>query len=90
MQKKEKPLYGNINCIQKIHDEFFLASTDEGSILQITIEKKNNIPILEIKSKNFIPKKINSLILKNINTILLTYDKGFQIFIIQKESCIPI
>lgn len=67
MQKKEKPLYGNINCIQKIHDEFFLASTDEGSILQITIEKKNNIPILEIKSKNFISKKINSLILKNIN-----------------------
>ena len=87
IQKKERPLYGNIKYIQKIHDEFFLASTDNGYILQITIEKKNNTPILEIKSKNFISKAIYSLILKNINTILLTYDKGFKIFINQKENC---
>ena len=42
--KIEKLLYGNGNiiCIQKIHDEFFLASTDDGSILQITIEKKDD------------------------------------------------
>ena len=86
--KKEKLLYGNINCIQKIHDEFFLASTDDGAILQITIEKKNNCPQLEIKGKKFISKEIYSLILKNINTILFTYDKGFQILTLQKENCI--
>jgi hypothetical protein len=88
IEKKEKPLYGNINCIQKIHDEFFLASTDDGSILQITIEKKNSHPKFGIKSKNFISKEIYSLILKNINTILFTYDEGFQIYTIQKENCI--
>ena len=57
IEKKEKLLYGNINCIQIIHDEFFFASTDEGSILQITIEKKKNCLKLEIKVKILYLKK---------------------------------
>ena len=56
-RKKEKLLYGNINCIQKIHDELFLASTDDGSILQIIFEQKNNCPKLEIKAKILYLKK---------------------------------
>lgn len=86
IEKKENHLNGDINYIHKIHDEFLLASTDRGEILQITIEKKNKYSILEIKSKIFTSGKIYSLLLKNITTILFTYDEGIQIFNMQKED----
>ena len=77
--------YGNINYIHKIHDELFLASTDDGEILQMTVEKRNSI--FKIAGKRFISRRIYSLVLNNINTILFTYDDGFQILTKKEDNC---
>jgi hypothetical protein len=77
--------YGNINYIHKIHDELFLASTDDGEILQITNKNKNHN--FKIAGKRFISRRIYSLVLNNINTILFTYDDGFQILTKKEDNC---
>ena len=75
---------GEINYINKIHDEFLLASTREGKILHINIGKD-----LVIKEKKFINGQINSLFLKNFKTILFTDDNEIQIWSSPKkeENC---
>ena len=76
---------GEINYISKIHDEFFLASTKDGKILQIHFNKDNQ---LDIKEKKFYNTQINSLFLKNYKTILFTDDNSIQIWNIKKkEDC---
>jgi len=66
---------GEITCINKIHDKFFLASTSEGAILQITIDKEKPV----IKSTIF-NNRINSFVMKNFKTILFTDENSIQIF----------
>ena len=73
---KKWTVNGNINYIYKIHDEFFLASTREGTIIQVNIN--NNIP--DIKEKSFIPNSINSIFMKNYKTLLFTDDNYIQIW----------
>ena len=72
----------DINYICKVHEECFLASTKEGSIIQINI----NNDIFEIKEQNLISKQIYSLFLKNYKTILLTDDENIQIWNNQYDS----
>jgi hypothetical protein len=73
---KERLINSGINCIYKIHDEFFLASTRNGSILQINI----NNDLFEIKEKFFTGYPISSLFMKNYKTIILTGDNKIQIW----------
>ena len=76
---------GIINYFNKIHDKLFLASTLNGNILQIIINKNNE---LNLVSKIIINKDIiiNSLILKNYNTILFSDYKGFQVWTSAKKK----
>ena len=73
---------GEITYINKIHDKFFLASTSEGAILQITIDKEKPV----IKSKIF-NNRINSFVMKNFKTILFTDENSIQIFKKNDEKC---
>ena len=76
---------GEITYINKIHDRFFLASTSEGAILQITIDKEKPV----IKSKIFnINNRINSFVMKNFKTILFTDENSIQIFKKFEEKCL--
>ena len=74
---------GEITYINKIHDKFFLASTSEGAILQITIDKEKPV----IKSKIF-NNRINSFVMKNFKTILFTDENSIQIFKKFEEKCL--
>jgi hypothetical protein len=76
---------GIINYFNKIHDKLFLASTLNGNILQIIINKKNE---LNLVSKIIINKDIiiNSLILKNYKTILFSDYKGIQVWTSAKKK----
>ena len=73
---------GEITFVNKIHDKFFLVSTGEGAILQITIDKENII----IKRKIF-NNRINSLFMKNFKTIIFTDENSIQIFKKNEEKC---
>ena len=73
---KKRMVNGNINYIYEIHDEFFLASTREGIIMQVNIN--NNI--LAIKENNFLVNQINSIFMKNYKTLLFTDDNYIQIW----------
>ena len=73
---------GEITFVNKIHDKFFLVSTGEGAILQITIDKENII----IKRKIF-NYRINSLFMKNFKTIIFTDENSIQIFKKNEEKC---
>jgi len=78
----ERVINEEINYIYKIHDEFLLASTREGAIIQININ--NNI--LDIKQKYFINNQINSLYMKNFKTIFITDKNSIQIWNNNDES----
>ena len=80
----EKKVEAEINYIYKINDEFFLASTNDGLILSISIDEKYNI---SIKHRKLINGDINSLFVKNIKSFLITNENNFQIWTTQsKES----
>ena len=66
----------NIIYIHKIHDQLFLASSDKGSIIQITINEKNQIEIIQ---KNFLNVPIKCLLYKNIKNILFTSEDKLYI-----------
>lgn len=68
----------------KIHDELFLASTDCGNILQIVIDGNNKTIYKDFWTR----KKIKSMLLKNIKTILLTDEEKISILTSdRKEDC---
>ena len=71
-----KYINGEINYIQKVHDESFLAATNEGKILHVTIDNNN----LEIVERYFQVSPINSLFLKNYRTILFTDKNSIQLW----------
>ena len=71
-----KYINGEINYIQKVHDESFLASTNEGKILHVTIDNNN----LEIIERYFQDSPIYSLFLKNYRTILFTDKNSIQLW----------
>ena len=71
-----KYINGEINYIQKVHDESFLAATNEGKILHATIDNNN----LEIVERYFQVSPINSLFLKNYRTILFTDKNSIQLW----------
>lgn len=85
-----KKIISEINYIYKINDEFFLASIDDGIILNISIDENGNI---FIEDKKFIKGDINSLFLKNFKSILITSEENAQIWTNQSkenkdESCL--
>ena len=81
-----------ITFIYKIHDEFFLASTKDGTIIQININN-NKDNIIDIQEKKLINRQINSVYLKNFKTFIFTDDNNIQIWNIPRtekntdESC---
>ena len=80
----KKRVEAEINYIYKINDEFFLASTNDGLILSISINEKYNI---SIKHRKLIDGDINSLFVKNIKSFLITNENNIQIWTTQsKES----
>ena len=85
-QMKEYPINSGINYIYKIHDEFFLASTENGSILQININNNS----FQITEKFCTDNPISSIFMKNYKTILLTGDNKIQVWnnpTSDKSSC---
>ena len=74
---EEEYINGEINYIQKIHDESFLASTSEGKILHITINENKK---LDINEKSFSANNIQSLFLKNFKTILFTDEENIELW----------
>ena len=74
---KEEIIY-----INKIHNESFLASTNKGTIIYITLD--NNY--INFKEKKFTDSNINSVFVKNLKTILLTDDNCIQIWSYNKKS----
>ena len=79
----KKKIISEINYIYKINDEFFLASADDGIILNISIDENSNI---FIKDKKFINGDINSLFLKNFKSILITSEENAQIWTTQSKE----
>ena len=83
----------DISFIHKINDELLLASTNNGDILQIKINKKGGdmFTIIKNKNKNLINKKINSLLLKNAKNIVLANEDCVEVLTIDKnpyeQSC---
>ena len=75
--KNKKKYDREINYIEKIHEESFLAATDEGIILHITI---NNDQTLKINERIFSIGKIYSLSIKNFKTILFTDENRIQLW----------
>ena len=75
--KNKKKYDREINYIEKIHEESFLAATDEGIILHITI---NNDQTLKINERIFSIGKIYSLSMKNFKTILFTDENRIQLW----------
>ena len=73
---------GEITYVNKIHDRFFLASTSEGAILQIILDKEKPV----IKSKIF-NHRINSFVMKNFKTMLFTDENSIQIFKKNEDKC---
>ena len=57
--------FEEITFISKIHDEFLLASTDKGSILQINGKK-------EIFNKNILNMKIKSVLMIDCETLIIS------------------
>ena len=84
--KRTYNLNKEINYIQKIHDESFLASTNEGEILHITFNNEGNI---NVKERNFSTGKITSLFSKNFKSILFTDDNFINSWRIQtnQDNC---
>ena len=74
---------GEINYIYKMNDEFFFATTSEGTILQITINKNKK---LEFKEKKFDDCEINSLFIKSCKSILFTDENNIQIWNIPSKE----
>jgi hypothetical protein len=72
-----------IKFIHKIHNELFLASTNNGEILQIIMDDKNKLNII---SKISTYQIINSIIYKNYQTILFTNDAYIEIWTSPKED----
>jgi hypothetical protein len=76
-EKYVKNIIGEINYIQKIHDESFLACTSEGTILHITFDQSM---MLDINERTFLTNNISSLFVKNFKTILLTDENNIQLW----------
>ena len=69
--------FEEITFISKIHDEFLLASTDKGSILQINGKK-------EIFKKNIINMKIKSVLMIDCETLIISGNN--KIIILSSEE----
>ena len=69
--------FEEITFISKIHDEFLLASTDKGSILQINGKK-------EIFKKNIINTEIKSVLMIDCETIIISGNN--KIIILSSEE----
>ena len=80
---KKIAIDGEINYIHKIHDHFFLASTNKGKIFQITLDSHHHI---NTKEKQFGDGSINSFLMKNFNTIIITDDNGAQIWNVPQSN----
>ena len=77
------PRKEDILFIIKIHDELILASTSYGNVFQIKIIKNN---VFEIIGKNFTQKNIISLLLKNLQCIIIADEEFIKIIGITKKS----
>ena len=75
----------DITFIYKIHDKFFLASTKEGSIIQININN-NKDNTIDAKEKKLINNQINSIYFKNFKTFIFTDDNNIQIWNTPREE----
>ena len=74
-----------ITFIYKIHDKSFLASTKDGTIIEININN-NKDNIIDIKEKKLINSQINSVYLKNFKTFIFTDDNNIQIWNIPRKK----
>lgn len=80
------PLNENIINIHKIHDAFFLASSDKGSIIQIMIKERNQIGIIQ---QRFVNGAIKFLLYKNIKNILFTSEDKLFVLNVKNQSNSP-
>ena len=71
----------DIISIHRVHNELFLASTDKGSIIQITINENKQIGFIK---KTFVKGQINCLLLKNMKNILFT--AGNKIWVLSNDK----
>lgn len=82
----ESQIEGNINNIQKIHNELFLASTSNGEILQINIIKEDENETLKVNKKYCTRNEIYFVLLNNISSILFCDKDGISMWITPKKE----
>ena len=86
ISSNQLPLNENIIYIHKIHDAFFLASSDKGSIIQIMIKERNQIEIIQ---QRFVNGAIKFLLYKNIKNILFTSEDSLFVLNVKIQSNAP-
>jgi hypothetical protein len=83
LELKELPLRSIINYISKIHDQFLLASTNKGSILQLVIKENGTKEIIE---KYITNKEISYILMVNYEMIAISGSDGMDILSISHKE----
>ena len=83
LESKELPLHSIINYISKIHDQFLLASTNKGSILQLVIKENGTKEIIE---KYITNKEISYILMVNYEMIAISGSDGMDILSISHKE----
>ena len=68
-----------VTCILKLHNQFLLASTNKGSIMQININENGSKEIIQ---KFIVKTEISSILMINYETILISGNNGIDILTI--------
>jgi WD40 repeat protein len=83
LESKKLPLHPIINYISKIHDQFLLASTNKGSILQLVIKENGTKEIIE---KYITNKEISYILMVNYEMIAISGSDGMDILSISHKE----